>query len=94
MNYVASICPEIGLLEEGEIPWEKQPVRMLYLVTIEIQEPGELGQTRTYSFHVPNFHNAEAIQLAFKGISTIDVSIEPDVLGYLARSRRNSGVHR
>ena len=71
----------------GPDTWN-HPVRMLYLVTIEVNDPGALGAAREYSFHVANFHNAEAIKTAFRGVSTVTVTFEPDVLEYLKRFRR------
>jgi hypothetical protein len=54
---------------------------MLYLVTIEVRDT---HGTRFYYLRARNYHNAEAIQQAFDGVGTIDVSFVPDALRYIA----------
>lgn len=66
---------------ESEDSWVA-PIRMLYRMTIEVRDA---QGTRFFFLPVANFHNAEAIQQVFEGISTIDVSFQPDVLSYLAK---------
>ena len=85
--YLASIIPDFQDDQpDGSDSW-KASVRMIYLVTIEVNDPSTLDATREYSFHVANFHNAEAIKAAFRGVSTVTVTFEPDVLEYLRRFR-------
>lgn len=74
-------------------------VHMLYLVTVTVRDsrkPGDFSATRTYSFHVANFHNAEAIQAAFQDVATVDVHFEPDVFAYLRKdvTKISSPSHR
>jgi hypothetical protein len=65
---------------EPEDSWNR-PVRMLYVITIEVRDT---HGSRFFYVLARNYHNAEAIQQAFDGVGTVDVSFEPDVFRYLS----------
>lgn len=64
---------------EADDSWNR-PVRMLYLLTIEVRDT---RGTRFYFVLARNYHNAEAVQRAFDGDGAVDVSFEPSVERYL-----------